>query len=107
MFQIAMPQAWNAGMSVRDQKIFNSIYGEARFNEEIYVKMMKLVLTAKAPGTIASYSAAISRWQQYARSRGCRTFPPDRQDFALYLTNLSEQGVSYSSIELMIFSALS
>ena len=50
-----MPQAWEAGLSLSERRAFSIIYGDARVQEGIYKKMVILVLSSKAPGTISGY----------------------------------------------------
>lgn len=96
-----MPQAWEAILTQSERRAFKTLYGEVRVREEIYVKMFKLILSSKAPGTISGYCAAIEKWVKFSKRNGIQEFPPTRHDFALYLTNLSEQNISYSSLKLL------
>ena len=96
-----MPLAWEAELTAKERKQFETIYGDARTHEEIYGRMSKLVLASKAPGTISGYTAAIDKWKSFARRSGFREFPPRDQEFALYITNMSETGATYSSLKLL------
>ena len=96
-----MPLAWEASLTNKERRAFDIIYDEARIQEEVYGKMAGLVLSSKAPGTITGYVAAISKWKSFADRNGFKHFPPDTQEFALYITNLSEQKTSYSSFKLL------
>ena len=96
-----MPQAWEAGLTYKERQAFEIIYGEARVREKIYGRMIKLILTSKAPGTISSYAAAIDKWVKFCDRNGFRKFPPEHHDFALYVTSLSETNTPYSSYKLI------
>ena len=96
-----MPQAWEASLTAKERQAFKIIYGEARIREKTYGKMIKLILTSKAPGTISGYSAAIDKWVKFCEKNGFQQFPPKRHDFALYVTDLSERNTSYSSFKLL------
>ena len=96
-----MPQAWEAGLSPSERRAFSIIYGDARVQGEIYKKMIKLVLSSKAPGTISGYVSAIERWRSFAKTNNFRAFPPGCHEFSLYVTTLSEANNSYSSFKLL------
>ena len=96
-----MPLAWEAGLTNSERRAFSAIYGEARVQEGIYNKMLRLVLSSKAPGTITGYVSAVEKWNKFALKNNYSVFPPDRQEFSLYITGLSEKGTSYSSFKLI------
>ena len=96
-----MPQAWEASLTPKERQVFKIIYGEARVREKIYGKMIKLILTSKAPGTISGYAASIDKWVKFCERNGFQQFPPKRNDFALFVTDLSERNTPYSSFKLL------
>lgn len=96
-----MPLAWEAGLTQQERRAFNAIYGDARVQNGIYKKMIKLVLASKAPGTISGYISAIEKWRSFAKRNNFAVFPPGRHEFSIYITDLSDKGTSYSSFKLI------
>ena len=43
----------------------------------------------------------MEKWVQFARQNKYREFPPDAKHFSLYVTKLTEEGASYSTIKLL------
>ena len=96
-----MPLAWEAKLSPSEATTFKTLYGKAKLTEGFQAAMFKLVMASKAPGTISSYKASINRWLQYADKNGFSQFPPRPQQFAMYITHLSENKASYSTFKIL------
>ena len=43
----------------------------------------------------------MEKWVKFARQNGFAEFPPDAKQFSSYITTLSEQGASFSTIKLL------
>lgn len=96
-----MPQAWNARLSDKEQEQFSTLYGAARIQEGVQTKLVKLLLSSLAPGTINNYIAVINKWLKFARRHSFREFPIAEDSFSQYLTELMDQGAPYSSFKLL------
>ena len=43
----------------------------------------------------------MEKWVKFARQNGFAEFPPDAKQFSSYITTLSEQGASFTTIKLL------
>ena len=47
-----MPQAWQAKLTPKELKIFETLYEDARIEDGLYRAMFRLMMNSKAPGTV-------------------------------------------------------
>ena len=101
-----MPQAWNARLSDKEQEQFSTLYGAARIQEGVQTKLVKLLLSSLAPGTINNYIAVINKWLKFARRHSFREFPIAEDSFSQYLTELMDQVTKSPFIKRILEGAL-
>ena len=47
-----MPQAWQAKLTPKELKIFETLYKDARIEDGLHRAMFRLMMNSKAPGTV-------------------------------------------------------
>ena len=47
-----MPQAWQAKLTPKELKIFETLYEDARIENGLYCAMFRLLMNSKAQGTV-------------------------------------------------------
>ena len=47
-----MPQAWQAKLTPKELKIFETLYEDAMIENGLYRAMLRLMMNSKAPGTV-------------------------------------------------------
>ena len=47
-----MPQAWQAKLTPKELKIFETLYEEVRIESGLHRAMFRLMMNSKAPGTV-------------------------------------------------------
>ena len=51
-----MPQAWQAKLTPKELKIFETLYEDARIEDGLYRAMFRLMMSSKAPGTVIIFN---------------------------------------------------
>ena len=51
-----MPQAWQAKLTPKELKIFETLYEDARIEDGLYRAMFRLMMNSKAPGTVIIFN---------------------------------------------------
>ena len=50
-----MPQAWQAKLTPKELKIFETLYEDALIEDGLHRAMFRLMMSSKAPGTVIIY----------------------------------------------------
>ena len=96
-----MVLAWSHKLTPKQTKAASTIYGQARLEEGVFTKMCQLILSSKAPSTLAIYCSSIKRWNSYALSNSYQTFPPNTMHFSLYVTHLATKKTPLSTFKTL------
>ena len=52
IFRVKMPQAWQAKLTPKELKIFETLYEDAMIENGLYHAMFRLMMNSKAQGTV-------------------------------------------------------
>ena len=52
IFRVKMPQAWQAKLTPKELKVFETLYEDARIEDGLYRAMFRLMMNSKAPGMV-------------------------------------------------------
>ena len=50
-----MPQAWQAKLTPKELKVFETLYEDALIEDGLHRAMFRLMMTSKAPGTVINH----------------------------------------------------
>ena len=50
-----MPQAWQAKLTPKELKTFETLYEDALIEDGLHRTMFRLMMSSKAPGTVINY----------------------------------------------------